>query len=284
MYDGRRLKERAFMALVVILSVMAVAPLFHIIATVTVKGGGVVLREGLSFFTEAPAPPGSREPGGIGPALLGTLWLAVTASIIGIPLAVLTAVFIVEFKETRLAGLAKIFTNSLLEIPTVLMGMLVYVTLVKAMGGYSLLAGSIALALVMLPYTVTYVERALEGVPRTYKEAGYSLGMTRAQVVFKVSMGVARRGVLAGVLIGLAKVVSETAPLLFTIGSARNTYPTSPGSLLEPGDAVPLLIFQLVQTPYENWHELAWGAAFVLTMIVLAVFIGMRLVVREVHV
>lgn len=283
MRDWRRVKERIFLAVTSILAMVAVAPLFHIIASVAIRGGGVLYRAGLDFLTSQPAPPGSSMLGGIGPALLGTLWLALLTSAIGIPLSVLTAVFIVEFKDHPLARLAKVFTSSLLEIPTVLIGMLVFLTIVSMMGHYSLLAGSIALAIVMLPYTVSYVERAMEEVPRTYREAGYSIGMTRSQVVFDVVMGIARRGVAAGVVIGLAKIVSETAPLLFTIGSARSSYPMSMKDVFEPGDAVPLLIFQFAQTPYQNWQDLAWGAALILTVIVLALFAAMKLIVREVH-
>lgn len=282
MYDARRLKEKIFIAVVVLLSILAVAPLFHIIGTVTVRGLDVMLRAGLDFFTEPPAYPGSTRLGGVGPALLGTLWLGLVTSLIGIPLAVLTAVFIVEYKDTALARVTRVFAGSLLEIPTVLIGMLVYLVVVVPMGRYSLLAGSIALAIVMLPYTISYVERALEDVPKTYVEAGYSLGMTRAQVVYRVMIGIARRGIMAGIIIGVAKVLAETAPLLFTIGSARSNYPTSPEDLTKPGDALPLLIFQFAQTPYENWQDLAWGASFILTVMILALFILMRVMVREV--
>ena len=265
-----------------LLSITAVAPLFHILGSVIVKGGGVILRTGISFFTDTPAYPGIDDVGGIGPSLLGTMWLGLVSTIIGIPLSVLTAIFIVEFKNHKLARITKVFTHSLLEIPTVLIGMLVFLTVVVPMGHYSLLAGSIALVIVMLPYTMSYLERALDEVPRTYKEAGYSIGMDRKQVVFKVVIGIAKPGVAAGLLIGIAKAVSETAPLLFTIGSARGDYPLSPADLGKPGDAIPLLIFQFIQSPYENWHDLAWGAAFVLTVIVLVTFALVKLVVREV--
>ncbi|GBF09904.1 phosphate ABC transporter, permease protein [Aeropyrum pernix] len=282
MFDGRRLKEKTFILLVTLITLLTIAPLFHIIAMVTLKGSYVIVKAGIEFFTATPGPPGSEILGGVGPAILGSLWLAITTAIIGVPLSVLTAIFIVEYRENPLAKITKVFSGSLLEIPTVLIGMLVFLVVVTPMGHYSLLAGSIALAIVMLPYTVSYVERALENVPKTYREAGYSLGMTRAQVVAKVVVGIARRGIAAGVLIGLSKVVAETAPLLFTIGSARSNYPLSPSDLLKPGDALPLLIFQFAQTPYENWQELAWGSAFILTVIVLAAFSGMRLIVKEV--
>jgi len=188
----------------------------------------------------------------------------------------------VEFRDNRLAQITKVFTHSLLEIPTVLIGMLVFLTIVVPTGRYSLLAGSMALVIVMLPYTVSYLERALDEIPRTYREAGYSIGMTRRDVVFRVVVGIAKPGIAVGLLIGVAKAISETAPLLFTIGGARGYYPVSAADLGEPGDAIPLLIFQFIQSPYQNWHDLAWGAAFVLTLLVLAAFGLVKLFVREV--
>ena len=284
MPDIRRVKERLFLALVSLLALAAVAPLFHILATLALRGLGAIVEAGPGFFTQAPAAPGSGELGGIGPALLGTVWLGLVSALLGVPLAVLTGVFIVEYRGSLLAGLVRLSTSSLVEVPTVLIGMLVFLLIVKPMGHYSILAGAVAVSLVMLPYTVSYVERALSQVPHTYREAGYAMGMTRSQVAYRVAVAIARRGVAAGVLVGVSKALSETAPLLFTLGSARGVYPTSPGSLLEPGDAVPLLIFQLAQTPYENWQELAWGAGLVLTLLVLLLFTLVKLLVREVRV
>jgi len=278
-YRRRILKDRVFAAAATLLGLAALAPLFHIVYTVTVNGAPVILEAGLSFFTEPPAPPGAERLGGIAPALVGSAWLAVLSTAIGIPLAFMVGVFLYEFRESRLARLVRVFTMSLLEIPTILVGMLVYTIVVIPLGGFSVAAGAIALAIVMLPYVATYVERALESVPSTYREAALGLGLTRARTVMIVA-GIARRGVLAGFLIGFAKAIGETAPLLFTVGSARTSVNVSP---LEPGDAVPLLVFQFIATPYENWVKLAWGAAFILTLAVLIVFLALRSIVREVR-
>ncbi len=277
-YRRRLLKDAAFKAAVVVLGVLALAPIFHVIYTVTVKGAPVVARAGIDFFTETPAPPGSERVGGIAPAIVGSVWLAILSTMIGIPLAFLLALFLYEFRESRLARAARVFVMSLLEIPTILVGMLVYTVVVVPLGGFSVVAGALALAIVMLPYVATYVERALDSVPSTYREAALSLGLTRARTAMIIA-GIARRGILAGFLIGFAKAIGETAPLLFTVGSARNSVTLSP---LEPGDAVPLLIFQFVATPYKNWIDLAWGAAFILTLTVLTVMVLLRLIVREV--
>ena len=281
MWKRRLILDRLFTILALALTLLGVAPLLHLLATVAVRGAEALARAGIGFFTEPPAPPGGDTLGGIAPALAGTLLLAAESMAIGIPLAIMTAVYIHEFPEARLAKLVKSLAMSLLEIPTVLVGILVYSILVVPLGRFNLLAGGLALAIVMLPYVATYVERALGQVPRTYREAGYALGMTRAQVVFHVAMGIARRGVLAGLIIGLSKALGETAPLLFTIGGSRGAVQASP---LCPGDAVPLLIFQLAQTPYENWRLLAWGAALVLVASVLLVYLAARLMVKEVKV
>ena len=278
MYKRRIVKDRLFTLAVAVLGFLALAPLFHIVYTVTVRGVPAILEAGPSFFTEPPAPPGSERLGGIAPALLGSFWLALISTMLGIPLAFLVGLFLYEFKESRLARLVRVFTMSLLEIPTILVGMLVYTIVVIPLGGFSVAAGAIALAIVMLPYVATYVERALDSVPATYREAALGLGLSRARTALIIA-GIARRGVLAGFLIGFAKAIGETAPLLFTVGSARNSLNPSP---FGPGDAVPLLVFQFIATPYENWIKLAWGAAFVLTVTVLTVFIALRVVVREV--
>jgi phosphate transport system permease protein len=278
---ARRAADRAFTALVALASLAVVLPLFHILYTVTVRGAPVVAEAGLSFFTETPAPPGSERLGGIAPALAGSLWLGLLSAAIGIPVGALLGIFLYEFRDSRIAGPVRAATLSLLEIPTILVGMLVYAAIVVPMGGFSVLAGAVAVSIVIIPYVATYVERALDSVPRTYREAGLALGMTRARVVFTVVAGIARRGILAGVLLGLAKAVGETAPLLFTVGSARSYVPLNP---LAPGDAVPLLIFQFIATPYGNWQDLAWGAAFILTLAVLLVFVSLRVVVREVRI
>lgn len=281
MPDRRILVDRVFAGIVVALGLLAVLPLFHIVFSVLVEGAKAIAVAGPGFFTQPPAPPGAPTPGGIGPALAGTVVLAVLSTLLGIPLAFLTGVFLAEFRETRLARITRGFVMSLLEVPTILVGMLVYTLIVVPMGGYSLLAGSIALALVLLPYVSTYVERALERVPETYREAGYALGLTRPQVVFRILVGVARKGILAGLLIGFAKAVGETAPLLFTIGGARSGVNMNP---LAPGDAVPLLVFQYAMTPYENWVMAAWGASLVLLLVVLAVYAAAHLAVGEVEV
>jgi len=167
----------------------------------------------------------------------------------------------------------------MMEFPTILVGLFVMQILVIPMGSYSALAGALALAVVMMPYVAVYTEEALRGIPPTYREAAFSLGLTRFKVVFRVLVGMARKGILTGVLIGVAKVAGETAPLLFTAGGSSRIYFAG---LDKPIGAIPLLIYNLVQQPYENYHEIAWGAAFLLMLIFLAIFLPIRLSLKEV--
>lgn len=277
--DLRILKDRLFTVIVVALAIIVILPIFHIILYVSLKGLPVIIENGLDFFTSIPGAVIAEKPGGIAPALIGTLVMTSTATIIAAPIATLAAAFSVEFPNHPLARAVRVTSRSLLEVATILIGMLVFVLIVLPTGRFSILAGSIALAIVMIPYVYTYVELALLSVPRTYIEAAYSLGLKRAQVIL-LSLMIARRGVARGVAIAITKAMGETAPLLFTVGAARNTVFAGP---LEPGDALPLMIFQFIQSPFENWHNLAWGGAFVLLVLYLTTFIVIRLVVREVR-
>ncbi len=276
--DARDLKEKIFLAGAVLLSLLAVLPVFHVLLSVIWNGLGVLMEAGPSFLTGVPPPPNGGL-GGIAPSLAGTLLLAVLSSLLGIPLSLFAAIFAVEFPDNPLAKGVRVLSKALLEIPSVVVGMLIYAVVVVPMGRFSMLAGSLALAIMMIPYVTTYVEQALEGVPFTYREAGFALGLSRPRVVFDILVGIARRGILTGILIGFAKVLGETAPLLFTLGRDRYNVPLGP---LDYGDSISLLIFDYAQTPYANMHRVAWGAALVLTALFLIIFLVSRRLTEEV--
>ncbi|RDD53342.1 MAG: phosphate ABC transporter permease PtsA [Candidatus Korarchaeota archaeon NZ13-K] len=278
MVSVRELKERLFLILTVALASLAVLPIFHILLSVILRGLPPVLRAGVGFLTDPPPPPGGGI-GGIGPSLAGTFMLAFTSSLMGIPLSFASALFAVEFPGNPISRGVRSLSKALLQIPSILVGMLIYTLVVVPMGRFSMLAGSLALAIMMIPYVTTYIEEALESVPKTYREAGYALGFSRTQVVFRVSVSIAKRGIITGILMGFAKVTGETAPLLFTVGKQRQEISLDP---LGYSDSISLLIFDFIQTPYANWHEVAWGAAFVLTTLFLAVFLLARSLTRRV--
>ncbi len=277
--DYRILVDRIFTVLVVLIAILAILPVFHIIAYITWRGLPIVLDNGLSFFTEIPAAVVAEKPGGIAPALAGTAFMTFTAVLIAVPLSTLAAIFSFEFPDHILTRAVRATSRSLLEVATILIGMLVFALLVLPTGRFTAFAGSIALAIVMIPYVYTYVELALLSVPRTYIEAAYALGMRRAQVIFYVTLRIARRGITRGIVISVAKAMGETAPLLFTAFGARNIIFGGP---FEPADALPLMVFTFIQAGYDNWRALAWGGAFVLLVLYLLIFMLARVLVKEV--
>uniref|UniRef100_A0A7C2NA71 Phosphate transport system permease protein PstA n=1 Tax=Archaeoglobus fulgidus TaxID=2234 RepID=A0A7C2NA71_ARCFL len=275
----REVKERLFLCGIAVAAVLTVMPLFHIIYTVAVEGIPVLMKAGLNFLTDTLAPPGEGL-GGIGPAIFGTLVITTLASLLGLPVAVITGVYAAEYPESIIGRLTRTLLTIMMEFPTILVGLFVMQILVIPMGSYSAIAGALALALVMMPYVAVYTEEAFRNIPFTYREAAFSLGLSRFKVVFRVLAGMARKGMVTGMLIGMAKVAGETAPLLFTAGGSNRIYFAG---LDKPVGAVPLLIYNLIQQPYENYHEIAWGASLVLLLIFLAVFLPLRLSLKEVR-
>jgi phosphate transport system permease protein len=274
----RMLKEKVFVISITVPTFLTILPLFHIILSVTVKGLPVLIEGGLEFITGTLAAPGDGL-GGIGPAIVGTFTLTFLASLMGLPIAILTGIYAAEYPNSVVGRFTRSLLMVMMEFPTILVGLFVMQVLVIPMGSYSALAGAFALAIVMMPYVAVYTEEALREIPYTYREAAFSLGLTRFKVVFRILAGMAKKGILTGVLIGMAKVAGETAPLLFTAGGSNRIYFAG---VDKPVGAIPLLIYNLVQQPYENYHEIAWGAAFLLLVIFLAIFLPIRLSLKEV--
>ncbi len=274
----RLIKEKLFLLTIAVFTVATVVPLFHILFSIAAEGLPVLLKGGWSFITGTLAPPGDGL-GGIGPAIVGTFILTFLASLIGLPVAVLTGIYAAEYPNSRIGRATKTLLMVMMEFPTILVGLFVMDIMVLPMGSYSAIAGAFALAIVMMPYVAVYTEESLKNIPPKYREGAFALGLTRAKVVFRVLMGLARKGIMTGILIGIAKVAGETAPLLFTAGGASRVYFSG---LNRPVGAIPLLIYNLVQQPYTNYHEIAWGASLLLMVIFLALFLPIRLSLKEV--
>jgi len=276
----RDLKDRVFTASLVALSIAGIAPLFHLLFVVVSNGLSVVLKAGAGFFMETPPSPLSRELGGIAPSILGSLLLVSMSLPLTIALSLLASILAVEFPGSVFSKLVNSLVRSFASIPTLVVSMVVYATVVVPMGGFSAAAGSVALAIVTLPYAYTSFYNALQAVPFEYREAGLSLGMSRWRLVLTVMIPVARSAVISGILISMARAMGETAALLFTAGRYRSGYSIG---VDKPVDALPLLIFDFMLTPFSTFHEVAWGAAFVLLMMYSAVFISVKLAVKEVR-
>ena len=272
-YRLRKGKEILFILAISILTFVGILPLFHIIVTVFMNGLPVILERGFTFLT------GTLGEGGIGPAIAGTFILIFLSSLIGLPVALLVGIYAYEYPDSEIGRATKTLLQIMLEFPTILVGVFAMSVIAIPMGTYSAFAGAFALAIILMPYVAVYTQEAMRQIPFTYREASFGLGLSRMKVIFKILVPLAKRGILTGVLIGMAKVAGETAPLLFTAGGLYQSYPTS---ITKPVGAVPLLIYTLVQSPSKADHAMAWGASLVLLLIFLLIFIPVRLSLREV--
>lgn len=254
-------------------ALIASIPLFSVLYMLIVKGGA---RLSLELFNELP-PAGFEMGGGFGNAIVGTLIMVGIAGLISIPIGLLAAVYLAELgPESRLAQWSRFLAKVLTGFPSILAGVFVYAVLVLAMGTYSALAGGVALAVLMLPTVILTAEEAMKMVPRKMKDAAMGLGCTRTQMIWKVVLPTGLPGILTGIILGIARVAGESAPLLFT--ALFSNYWLS--SLREPTASLSILIYNFSSMPFENQIELAWAASLVLVMMVLVFNILSRLIGR----
>jgi phosphate transport system permease protein len=249
--------------------------LVWILVEVVRRGVGAL---GLAFFTELPAPPGV-EGGGLANAILGTLLITGLATLIGVPVGMLGGVYLSEYGRGRRFGGAVRFTlNALMGMPSILVGLFVYSLLVTTLGHFSGYAGAVALAIIMIPIVARTTEDMLTMVPSGLREAALALGSPRWKATISVLFRAARAGLVTGVLLAVARVTGETAPLLFT--SLNSPY--WPASLAEPTANLTVTIFNYAMSPYENWQQVAWGAALLIMAGVLLLTVVARALFREV--
>ncbi|MCS6779339.1 MAG: phosphate ABC transporter permease PstA [Geminicoccaceae bacterium] len=256
-----------------LVALLAAVPLVSVLYMLIVQGGA---RLGLELLTELP-PAGFEHGGGFGNAILGTLVMVGVAALIGIPIGVLGAIYLAEIApDGRLARTTRFLAKVLTGFPSILAGVFVYAILVLTMGTYSALAGGVALAVLMLPTIVLTAEEAIRMVPRKMKEAAVGMGCTRTQTIWQVMLPTALLAILTGIMLGIARVAGESAPLLFT--ALFSNYWLS--SLAEPTASLSILIYNFSSMPFDNQIELAWAASLVLVLIVLVFNILSRLVGR----
>ncbi len=257
----RIFKDRLFLAMVVLFSFVMVAPLLLVIFHIVKNGIAVISWE---FLTSLPRPMG--EPGGgIVSGLAGTMLLIVLASLIAIPLGVLAGIYLVEQKKGAIATGVRLCMEVLQGIPSIVIGIVAYAWVVLSMGTFSALSGSVALAIMMLPVIVRSTEETLRLIPDNLREASLALGVSYSRTVLKIIVPSGLTGILTGVLLAIARITGETAPLLFT--AFGNPFMSL--NVLKPIDSLPLLIFNYATSPYPEWHAKAWGAALVLVVFVL---------------
>ena len=237
---------------------------------------GVLLWEGfsglsLSVFTEMTPPPGAD--GGLLNPIVGSLMLTILAVAIGTPIGILAGTYMAEYgRHDRLSSVVRFINDILLSAPSIVVGLFIYEVMVAPMGHFSGFAGAVALAVIVIPVVVRTTEDMLNLVPNQLREAASALGLPRAVVISKVCYRAAKAGMVTGVLLAVARISGETAPLLFT--SLNNQFWSS--DLNAPMSSLPAVIFQFALSPYKDWQKLAWTGALIITFTVLALSIGAR--------
>ena len=247
--------------------------LFWILWTTLQQGIGAL---DPALFTQMTPPPGSQ--GGLLNAFYGSAMMIGLALLIGAPVGLAAGTYLAEHgRYSRLGSIVSFINDILLSAPSIVIGLFVYEMVVVTMGHFSGYAGALALAMILLPVIVRTSDEALRLVPDQMREAAFALGIPRWKVTSQVLYKAALSAIVTGILLGVARIAGETAPLLFT--ALSNQFWTS--SLNEPLANLPVVIFQYAMSPYEEWHELAWAGAFMLTIFVLGLNIAVRLIVRR---
>lgn len=246
-----------------------------LVETVRLGIGGLAL----SVFTEMTPPP-MAETGGLANAIFGSLTMVALATALGTPIGILAGVYLAEYGQKSWLGHAVRFINDiLLSAPSIVIGLFIYAVVVAPMRGFSGFAGVLALALIVIPVVIRQTENMLALIPNALREAAYALGTPKWKVIMSVTLKAAGAGVLTGILLAVARIAGETAPLLFT--ALSNQFWTS--DLTQPMASLPVTIFKFAMSPYENWQKLAWAGVFLITAGVLVLNILARVLFRKKH-
>jgi len=237
---------------------------------------GVLLYEGvgglsLAVFTENTPPPGSA--GGLLNAIAGSLLMTILAVLIGTPIGLLAGTYLAEYgRHDKLSSVVRFINDILLSAPSIVVGLFIYEVMVAPMGHFSGWAGAVALAVIVIPVVVRTTEDMLTLVPDTLREAAASIGLPRAHMIVRIAYRAARAGIVTGILLAVARISGETAPLLFT--ALNNQFFSA--NMNAPMPSLPVVIFQFALSPYEEWQKLAWTGALLITVAVLALSIIAR--------
>lgn len=267
-YRLRLIHHRAGMAFSIIAMGIGLAVLLWILATLIINGYGAF---SASMFYESTPAPGSH--GGLSNAILGSFLIVTLSTIFSTPIGILAGIYLTEYGETsRFAKITRFVTDIMLSAPSIVIGLFVYAVYVARIGHFSGYAGSAALALIAIPVVVRTTDNMLQLVPNSLLEAAYALGAPRWKVAIIVRFRAVRAGVITGVLLALARVAGETAPLLFT--ALNNQFMSY--NMNAPIANLPYVINQFAMSPYDNWRTLAWGGASLVTLVVLALNIIAR--------
>ena len=269
----RRLVSNAMVGLMVLAVLVALLPLFLILFDLVVKGAGSLSAD---FFTRTPAPAGERG-GGVAHAIVGTLIIVGTASLIGLPIGIAAGIYCAEYPGSRLTWLTRFLADVMNGTPSIVVGVFAWAWIVATQKHFSALAGSAALAMLMVPMVLRTTEEMIKLVPNSLREAALALGYPRWRASLAIVVRTTLPGIVTGSLLAVARIAGETAPLLFTaLGSQYLSL-----DINQPMAALPLTVFTYATGPYEEWHRYAWAAALVLILVVFVLSLGARLAIER---
>ena len=270
---GRRLLDLIVKGWAVMSALLGIGALIWILSGVIGRGIGAI---NLDFFTQLPTPPG-MVGGGLANALLGTIAITVAATLLSVPVGLLSGIYLAEFgQESRVADQSRFAANVLMGMPSIIVGVFAYTLVVLPLGHFSGYAGAVALAILMIPVITRTTEDMLRLVPNTLRESALALGAPRWKVTLSVVFRAAKSGLITGILLAVARVSGETAPLLFTALNSPYWF----SSLSGPTPNLTVTIFNYAMSPYDDWQRLAWGASLVITLGVLGFTLLARFVLR----
>ena len=272
----RRLMDKIVSALAVVGVLAAIIPLGSILLEVIKNGASAITIE---LVTQPPGAIGSATSGGIAPAIQGTLIVIGLATLIGAPVGILTGIFLSEFAPGNglFPSAVRLFSDVLTGLPSVVIGIVGYLTIVLTTGSFSVLAGAFSLSIIMIPIVVRITEETLKIVPNSIREAGQSLGIAKWKITLFIVLKSAKSGVITGIVLAISRIAGETAPLIMTILGTSLFF----SSFTNPVDALPLRIWRLASQPYDSAHSQGWGAALILIIVVMILSMALRLLTQR---
>jgi phosphate transport system permease protein len=269
----RNRKNTFFKAIIIIGTTICTLPLLFILFYIFKQG---IASMNWQFLTSLPKPVG-ESGGGVSNALVGSIMILLVSCVIAIPLGIVIGIYLSEERKSRLSYYCQLAVDVLQGIPSIVIGIIIYEWVVRPMGGFSALSGSVALALMMLPSIIKATEETLKLLPESLKEASLALGVPYYKTILKVIVPTGLGGIFTGVILSISRVIGETAPLLFTAFGS----PFMNTNIFKPMSSLPLIIFNYATSPYEDWHQLAWGASMVLILMILILNMITKVIQRK---
>lgn len=272
MLARRKFVNAMMLTMTGVCTVITVAVLFLILGALIVNGASSL---SWNFFTKLPVPIGETG-GGMANAIVGSAQIVGIAALLGIPIGFIAGVYLAEYEDKKFAAVVRYIADLLNGVPSIIVGILGWALLVVPLHGNSALAGSIALSVMLIPIVTRQTEQFLREVPLSLREGALALGASKWKMIATVAVPAGSKGIMTGMILGVARIAGESAPLLFTAGLSQYW-----GSLTEPTASLPVMIYKLATGPYEEWHQQAWAAGLVLIGMVLTANILARLILAR---